>query len=376
MDGLTNAPFRAEHVGSFLRPERLKKARQQYAEGELSAEALWNIENEEITALVKKQKEAGLPVVTDGEFRRAWFHLDFMQEVEGAEFIKLDQGLVFSDNTETKAEGVKVVNKLAFRDHPVVREYEFLHSLKGEHAARVTVPSPSMFIFRTVTEEEKNVYQSEAELFSDLVQVYKDTIQALYEAGCRHLQFDDTTWSLFLGAEKDRDLVLSGGLLEARGLDPKETLEMFVNTVNEAIADKPEDMRIYMHVCRGNYKSTYASSGSYDAVSEYMFSKLNVDALLLEFDDERSGGFEPLKYVNRSDLQVVLGLITSKFPELEDAGLIKSRLQEAKKHVPLKQLGLSPQCGFASTEEGNILTEEEQWAKVRHVVSLAEDVWK
>ncbi|MFC5713079.1 5-methyltetrahydropteroyltriglutamate--homocysteine S-methyltransferase [Thalassorhabdus alkalitolerans] len=376
MSDTVKGPFRADHVGSFLRPERLKKDRLQRNRGEITAEELWEMENEEIKRLVDKQKEAGLKAVTDGEFRRAWFHLDFMKEVEGMEFVTLDKGLIFSGGTETKAEGAKVTGKLSFGDHPVVKEYKFLHSIKGDHEARITIPSPSMFIFRTVTDEEKKFYSSESELFADLVKVYKDAISALYDSGCRHLQFDDTTWSLFLEAEKDKDLVLSGGLLQARGLDPQETLELFVDTVNEAIADKPNDMTITMHVCRGNYKSTYASSGSYDAVSEIMFKKLNVDALFLEFDDERSGGFEPLSHVEREDFYVVLGLITSKFPELEDPDLIQNRIEEAGEYLRKEQLCLSPQCGFASTEEGNLLTEEEQWAKVRHVISIANDVWK
>ncbi|MFD1039603.1 5-methyltetrahydropteroyltriglutamate--homocysteine S-methyltransferase [Virgibacillus byunsanensis] len=369
------APFQADHVGSFLRPERIKQARLRKANGDITANDLWEIENEEIAKLVKKQKEVGLQSVTDGELRRAWFHLDFIQELVGVKFIELDTGLTFNGE-KTKAHSVKVVGKLDFDNHPVVEEYKYLHSVAGSHTAKMTIPSPSMLYFREIGEEEKEFYPSKEALFSDIAEVYKKTIKALYDAGCRYLQLDDTTWSLFLEQESRSDLVLSGGILKARGDDPKEISELFAKTINEAIVDKPEDMTITMHICRGNYKSTYAGSGSYDAVSKIIFGDLNVDGLFLEFDDERSGGFEPLHHVNRPDLKIVLGLITSKFGELEDPEQIKSRIEEAAKYVPLEQLCLSPQCGFASTEEGNILTEDEQWAKIRHVVEIAESVWK
>ncbi|RXY98856.1 5-methyltetrahydropteroyltriglutamate--homocysteine S-methyltransferase [Fictibacillus sp. S7] len=363
---LTKGPYKADHVGSFLRPERIKEARVLHQNGDITREQLRNIEDEEITRLVEKQKEAGLQAVTDGEFRRAWWHFDFLSQLEGVELYETNAGIQFN-GVQTKAHGIKVVGKLDFSDHPMLEDYKFLHDLAGDHVAKFTIPSPNMLFFRGTIDEK--VYPDKDEFFNDLIAVYQKAIQAFYDAGCRYLQLDDTAWAVFF-SEKGQEQIA------AKGYSIDELLERFTRAINESIAKKPEDMVITMHICRGNFKSSYTASGGYDNASEYIFGKLKVDGLFLEFDDERSGGFEPLRHVNRSDLQIVLGLITSKFGELEDPELIKERIREASQFVPLDQICLSPQCGFSSTEEGNLLTEEQQWEKIRHVVSIANDVWK
>ncbi|HWO95944.1 MAG TPA: 5-methyltetrahydropteroyltriglutamate--homocysteine S-methyltransferase [Bacillus sp. (in: firmicutes)] len=363
---IIKAPFRADHVGSFLRPERLKQARLQKQNGEITAEQLRQIEDEEIIRLVEKQKEAGLQAVTDGELRRAWWHFDFLAGLVGVELYEAESGIQFN-GVQTKAQGIKVTGKVDFDHHPMIEDYKFLHKIAGDHVAKFTIPSPNMLFFRGKVEE--SAYRDRDELFNDLVRAYQKAIQAFYDAGCRYLQLDDTSWAAFF-SEQGREQI------KARGQDPDEAARLSARAINESIANKPEDMIITMHICRGNFKSTYTASGGYDSVSEIIFGGLNVDGLFLEFDDERSGGFEPLRHVNRNDIQIVLGLITSKYGELESPENIKARIEEASQYVSLEQLCLSPQCGFASTEEGNLLTEEQQWEKVRHVIAIAQDVWK
>lgn len=358
-------PFYADHVGSFLRPERVKQARVRRENNEITAQQLRSIEDEEIISLVEKQKKAGLQAVTDGEMRRAWWHFDFLAGLDGVELYEPEQGIQFA-GVQTKPHGIKITGKVDFSNHPMISDYEFLHSIKGEHTAKFTIPSPNMLLFRGKIEE--GTYADDEVLIKDLTAAYQKAIQAFYDAGCRYLQLDDTAWAAFF-SDKGREQIAAGGR------DPDKLLPLFQRAVNESIANKPEDMIITMHICRGNFKSTYTASGGYDQAAEVIFGGLDVDGLFLEFDDERSGGFEPLKSVNRPDLKIVLGLITSKHGKLEDPELIKGRIQEAAKWVPLEQLCLSPQCGFASTEEGNLLTEEEQWAKVSHVVNIAGEVW-
>lgn len=360
------APFKADHVGSFLRPERLKQARMKKEKGEITAGQLKKIEDEEIIQLVEAQKRAGLQSVTDGEFRRKWWHFDFLAGFDGVEFVEADKGLQFN-GIQTKAHGIKVTGKIRFTSHYMIEHFEFLHSVAGDAAAKFTIPSPNMLFHRADFAE--GIYESDEELVADLIAAYQGVIQAFYDAGCRYLQIDDTSWASFF-SEKGRESIRS------KGKDPDKVAALCARAVNESIANKPQDLLVTMHICRGNFKSTHMSSGGYGALSEIIFGGLDVDGLFLEFDDERSGGFEPLRYVNRPDLTVVLGLITSKFGDLEDADLIKERIAEAAAYIPLEQLSLSPQCGFASTEEGNLLTEEQQWEKVRHVVEIAKDVWK
>ncbi|MFQ3543933.1 5-methyltetrahydropteroyltriglutamate--homocysteine S-methyltransferase [Halobacillus rhizosphaerae] len=362
----TMAPFKGDHVGSFLRPERIKKARISRDYGEISDYELKKIEDEEIIKLVEKQKQAGLQSITDGDLRRAWWHFDFLEGLIGVEGYETDSGIQF-EGVETKAHSVRVVGKIDFSDHPMIDHYKFLHSVVGEnHTPKFTIPSPNMLLARG--DINQTVYNTEEELLEDLTSAYQKAIQTFYEAGCRYLQLDDTSWAGFFSEE---------GLQKMRnkGQDPDKLRELFVQAVNDSISERPDDMVITMHICRGNFRSTYLASGDYEAVSDAIFGKLNVDGLFLEFDDERSGSFDPLRKVNRSDLHIVLGLITSKTGKLEDKEAIKKRIAEAADYVPYKQLCLSPQCGFASTEEGNLLSEEDQWAKIRHVVELSNEVW-
>jgi 5-methyltetrahydropteroyltriglutamate--homocysteine methyltransferase len=359
-------PFRADQVGSLLRSERIKKARLQKAAGDITAEQLRLIENEEITRIVEKQKEIGLQAVTDGEFRRAWWHFDFLENLDGVEGYDTESGIQFHQK-QTKSYAAKVKSKLDFTHHPMLEDYKFLHSIAGVHTAKMTIPSPSMLHFRG--EIEKSAYSDKEEFFHDLAQTYKKAIQAFYDAGCRYLQLDDTSWA-YLCSEEQKEQI------RTRGLDPDELSALYAKTINEAVADRPDDLRITMHICRGNFRSTWISSGGYEPVAETLFDNLDIDGFFLEYDSDRAGGFEPLRFVKRPDLQIVLGLVTSKFGELENPEDIKRRIDEASRFVDLNQLSLSPQCGFASTEEGNLLTEEQQWAKLRHVVEIAQDVWK
>ncbi|MCY9089729.1 5-methyltetrahydropteroyltriglutamate--homocysteine S-methyltransferase [Bacillus mojavensis] len=360
-------PFRADQVGSLLRSEPVKKARLQKAAGEMTAEQLRQIENDEIIRIVEKQKETGLSVVTDGEFRRAWWHFDFLENLDGVEPFTPEQGIQFH-NVQTKARGIKVTGDIDFSNHPMLEDYSFLHGIAGDATPKMTIPSPNMLFFRGRL--EKDAYKNDYALFQhDVSKAYKKAIQAFYDRGCRYLQLDDTAWAVFL-SEKGLKQV------EAFGTTPDELRQLFAKSINDAIADRPDDMTITMHICRGNFQSTWTAEGGYDAAAETIFDGLNLDGLFLEYDDSRSGGFEPLRYVKRTDLQLVLGLVTSKFGELEDPDDVKRRIEEASRYVSLDQLCLSPQCGFASTEEGNKLTEEQQWAKLRHVVEIANDVWK
>jgi len=363
---IIRAPFRADHVGSFLRPERLKKARAQKEHGEITAEQLRQIEDEEIAKLVEKQKEAGLQAVTDGELRRSWWHFDFLEGFDGVQGYTPEKGLQFS-GVETKKRGIKVIDKIKFSDHYMIEHFKFLKRVAGDTVAKFAIPSPNMLYFRGDFNE--GIYNSDEELMNDLIAAYQGVIQALYDEGLRYLQIDDTSWAIFF-SEAGR------ASMTEKGQDPEKVAALCARAINESIAKRPDDLLVTMHICRGNYQSTYMTSGSYEALSETIFGGLDVDGLFLEFDDERSGGFEPLRHVNRKDLYVVLGLITSKFGKLEDKEQVKRRIEEASKYVPLEQLCLSPQCGFASTEEGNKLTEDQQWDKVRHVLEIARDVWK
>ena len=248
----------------------------------------------------------------------------------------------------------------------MIEHFKFLQSIAGDAVAKFTIPSPNMLYFRGTLDTD--VYSRHEDFYEDLIVAYQGVIQALYDAGCRYLQLDDTAWSIFF-SDKGRNKLLPE--VRIYGLR-----QLFAKGINESIANKPDDLAVTMHICRGNFKSTFSYYGGYEDASEIIFSGLNVDGLFLEFDDERSGGFEPLRHINRPDLSIVLGLITSKFAELEDPEQIKARIEEATNYIPLDQICLSPQCGFASTEEGNSLTEEEQWAKIRHVVSIAKEVWK
>lgn len=361
------APFRGDHVGSFLRPERLKHARSQFTAGEITADELRRIEDEEIIKLVEKQKEADLQSITDGEFRRSWWHFDFLEGLTGVEGYDPDSGLNFV-GIEARNRSIRVTGKVDFNDgHPMLDHFRFLKKHVGpDHVAKMTIPSPNMLLLRGSIDPD--VYENIEALLPDLTQAYKKAIQAFYDMGCRYLQLDDTSWSTYL-SEKGRDAI------RQQGYEPEDMQKIAARAINESIADRPDDLLITMHICRGNYRSHYFAEGSYDAASKTIFGGLHVDGLFLEFDDDRSGGFESLKHVNRDDLSVVLGLITTKAGELEDKEKIKKRIAEASEYLPLSQLCLSPQCGFASTEEGNDISEEDQWKKIGHVLEITQEVW-
>nr|WP_106782703.1 5-methyltetrahydropteroyltriglutamate--homocysteine S-methyltransferase [Lysinibacillus timonensis] len=362
----TKSIFRADHVGSLLRSNAIKIARSQRAAGIISLEQLRNIEDEEIARIVGKQKEIGLHAVTDGEFRRAWWHFDFLENLVGVESYWAESGIQFQQQ-QTKSRGIKVTSKLDFGNHPMLEDFKYLHQVAGDHVAKFTIPSPSMLHFRG--EIDQSIYPDEEEFFDDLANAYKKGLQAFYDAGCRYLQLDDTSWG-YLCSDEQKEI------LRSKGKDPDYLIKKYLDTLNKAVTDRSDDFKITMHICRGNFRSTWISSGGYEPVAEQLFGHLNIDGFFLEYDNDRSGGFEPLRFVHRPDLNIVVGLITSKFGELEKKEQIIKRLEEAAKFVPINQLSLSPQCGFASTEEGNILTEEQQWAKLRHVVEIAEEVWK
>lgn len=365
-------PFRYDFVGSFLRPEKLKKARRQFDEGSIDYAALKKVEDEAVTELVAKTKELGYHVITDGEFRRATWHLDFMWGFEGIGHAPTKTGLPFHGEA-AMIDDTYIVGKIGLsKEHPFVDHFRFVKALEDENTvAKQTMPAPAQFLAqftmpfnRPATDE---VYSSDEELVDDIVAAYGKVIDDLYAAGCRNIQLDDCTWGMF--ADKI-GYTLYGTTKE--GIIDFQKSHKDIN--NRVIANAPSDMIINTHVCRGNFHSTYASEGAYDSVADILFGEENVNAYFLEFDDERSGGFAPLAKVS-GDKKVVLGLITTKSPLLENKELVINRIKEASKYIPLDRLYLSPQCGFASCEIGNKLTEEEQWNKLRLVKEIAEEVW-
>ena len=364
----TFTPYRAEVVGSYLRPAAIKQARKQFESGEISAAELRQVEDQQIRKVVAKQRECGLQVVTDGEFRRAWWHFDFFYGLDGVERYEAEQGIQFN-GVQTKAHGVKVTGKLGFSSHPMLDDFRFLQSISGDAVAKMTIPSPSVLHFRGGRKMiDETVYPDLNDYFDDLAQTYRDAIAAFYAAGCRYLQLDDTVWAYLCSDDQKRQI-------RERGDDPQQLAETYAHVLNKALEGKPDDLIIGLHVCRGNFRSTWISEGGYEPVAELLFGGVNIDAFFLEYDNERSGGFEPLRFIKPGKQQVVLGLITTKTGELETAESVEKRIAEAAHYVSLDQICLSPQCGFASTEEGNSLTEEQQWAKLQLVVDIAQRVW-
>lgn len=373
-NSVTNAPFRCDIVGSFLRPDVLKQARADFNAGIIDAAQLKTVEDVAIRDLVAKQKAAGLKVVTDGEFRRSYWHLDFMWGLQGIERRTSREGYMFHDE-ETTADTAVVTGSISGENHPFVEHFKFVQALAGDgHVARQTIPAPIQ-TFSEVTldrcdgqqESLRGVYATGEELADAIAAAYRQVIADLYAAGCRNIQFDDCTWGIYC----DTDFVAKTGM---QAVDIQKVSELGVALNNAAIEGAPEDLVINTHVCRGNYHSTYAFEGGYDPVAPYLFAHENVDAFYLEFDTPRAGGFEPLAHVAEGK-KVVLGLITSKQPGLEDKEVVKARIKEASKYVSLENLYLSPQCGFASCEIGNKLTEEEQWAKIALIQEIAAEVW-
>lgn len=367
-------PLKADHVGSLLRSAPIQSARKAYQQKEMTQAELTKVENIEIKKLVQKQIDIGLKAITDGEFRRLFWSHDFFVGLDGIEFIEVDRGIRFSDGVKTKPIAFEIVDKIKFNHHYMIEHFKFLKQTvdelgDGSQVAKFTIPAPSVIMYRYVNEREKVIYPDATDMFKDLARAYQEMVQALYEAGCRYLQFDDTTLTTFT------DPKFSTMMVETTGLALPELLHTIIETTNTALQDKPEDLTTTVHMCRGNFRSkSMHADGGYDYVAPF-FDQLNYDAFFLEYDDERSGGFEPLKDIKRRDVEIVLGLITSKTPTLEDVDYIKNRIQQASRFIPKENLALSPQCGFASTEEGNDLTVEQQWAKLSHVIKIAEDVW-
>ena len=366
------APFRLDHVGSFLRPERLKEARAKFNAGEITAEELERVENEEIIALIEKEKELGIQSVTDGEFRRAFWHLDFLENLDGVELVEVDHFSVQFKDKDVKPKTLRIVGKVDFsEEHPFVKHFKFLKEHAGDTPVKLTIPSPSMLHLITQVREKNYVpieryKDNEALFYDDVVAAYRKALQCFYDLGCRNIQLDDTSWGEFCALDKRE-------AYEARGFDLEQIARDYVDVLNRVIEWKPEDLVVNMHICRGNFRSTWFSSGGYEPVAKTLFGHCRVDGFFLEYDSDRAGDFTPLRYIKNQ--KVVLGLITSKSGDLEDKGEVIARIKEASQYVPLEQLCLSPQCGFSSTEEGNILTIEAQWDKLKLIDEIVHEVW-
>ena len=366
------APFRLDHVGSFLRPERLKEARAKFNDGEITVEELERVENEEIIALIEKEKELGLKSVTDGEFRRAFWHLDFLENLDGVELVEVDHFSVQFKDKDVKPKTLRIVGKVDFSEnHPFVKHFKFLKEHAGDTPVKLTIPSPSMLHLITQVREKNYVpieryKDNKAHFYDDVVEAYRKALQCFYDLGCRNIQLDDTSWGEFCALDKRE-------AYEARGFDLEKIARDYVDVLNRVIEWKPEDLVVNMHICRGNFRSTWFSSGGYEPVAKTLFGHCRVDGFFLEYDSDRAGDFTPLRYIK--DQKVVLGLITSKSGDLEDKDEVIARIKEASQYVPLEQLCLSPQCGFSSTEEGNILTIEAQWDKLKLIDEIVHEVW-
>jgi methionine synthase II (cobalamin-independent) len=362
----TKPPFRADHVGSLLRPAALKEARARRVSSEISATELTAIEDREIERIIRKQEEIGLQSITDGEFRRSWWHLDFLWGLDGVERYAMDRGITFA-GMQTRAEGARVVGKLGFSDHPMLDHFRFLKG-RTSRTPKMTLPAPSALYGRVGRDAiSPAVYPILDQFFIDLGAAYRKAVRAFADAGCRYLQIDE----VFIAMLCDPAYRAAQ---EGRGDDPQELAEVYADMINTAMSDIPADMTITMHLCRGNYRSTHMGSGAYDAVADVLFNRIKVHGYFMEYDTERAGGFEPLRLLPK-DRIAVLGLVTTKSGQLESKDEIKRRIDEAAKYADIDQLCLSPQCGFASTEEGNVLTEDEQWAKLAIIVEVADEVW-
>ena len=366
-------PFRYDYVGSFLRPEKLKKARADFEAGKITREQLKEVEDACILELVAKIKELGYHVITDGEFRRATWHLDFMWGFDGIEHKKTVDGNTTFDGEAAMIDDTFMVGKISLKNHPFVDHFKFVKALEDENTiAKQTVPSPAQFYAyftgAELLDTTLEIYGTEEAFAEDVIKSYGEFIDEIYAAGCRNLQFDDCVWGGLVNPK------LAVALTGRRGEALEEYKKVILALNNKVVEEAPADLTINTHVCRGNYHSTFFSSGAYDGVADLLFGEENVNAYYLEYDDERSGGFAPLAKIT-GNKKVVLVLVTTKTPKLEDKQSVIARIKEASKYVPLENLYLSPQCGFASCEIGNKLTEEEQWAKLKLVKEIAEEVW-
>ena len=360
-------PFRADHVGSLLRPQAIREAREKHAKGEIDAEALRAVEDEEIRRVIAKQESIGLKAVTDGEYRRAFWHLDFLERLGGVESYEGEQPPMFK-GVQHKPIMLRTVGKVGpTLDHPMIDHFRFVRD-NTNVVAKMTIPSPTSVHFRYGRPSiDADVYPDLDGFFEDLGTAYAAMVQAFYDAGCRYLQLDEVNMAYLC------DPVQRDGVRE-RGADPETLPATYARLMDAAIRNRPADMTVTTHLCRGNFQSTFVASGGYEPVAEILLNDISLDGYFMEYDTDRAGGFEPLRFTPKGKT-VVLGLVTSKTGEMEDRDLIKRRIDEAAKFVPLDQLALSPQCGFSSTEEGNVLTEDDQWRKLEMIVEVAQDVW-
>ena len=363
----TKPPFRADHVGSLLRPAALKQARAKRERGEITAEELKTIEDREIEAVIRKQEEAGLRSVTDGEFRRAFWNYDFLGQLDGVEAYLGERKIKFQ-GPQPKPMMLRVIGKLGgYRAHPMIEHFKFV-AAHAKATPKMTIPSPSSLHFRYGRDAVPvEIYPDMDDFYRDLGEGYRKALRAFSDAGCRYLQLDEVNFT-YLCDPKLRAFVAN------RGEDPETLPHVYARMINAALSDVAPDVTRAMHLCRGNFQSTFVASGGYEPVAEILFNEINIDAYFMEYDSDRAGGFAPLRFVPKGKM-VVLGLVTSKSGTLESKDELKRRIDQAARFIDLDQLCLSPQCGFASTEEGNILAEDEQWAKLRRIVEVADEVW-
>ena len=359
-------PFRADMVGSLLRTAPLKDAREKFKAGEIDAAALKAVEDAEIVKIIRKQEEIGLNGITDGEFRRAYWHFDFLEQLDGVTSIDGDSGMNFKGGVGVP-KALRITGKVGYSGHPMVDHFRFVKA-NTSRTAKMTIPGPSMLHYRGGRKMMNvGVYPDMDGFYSDVGNAYAKAVADFYAAGCRYLQLDDISFAYLCDPEQRQ-------MLKDRGDDPEKQPDIYAGMVRTALANKPADLAITMHLCRGNFRSTFIASGGYEPVAEVLFNAMPVDGYFMEWDTDRAGGFEPLRFLPKGK-HVVLGLVTSKTGTLEKKDDIRRRIDEATKYVSLDQLCLSPQCGFASTQEGNTLAEEEQWAKLRMIVELAQEVW-
>jgi methionine synthase II (cobalamin-independent) len=363
----TKPPFRADHVGSLLRSVALKDARGKRGKGEITPEQLKAVEDREIETLIKKQEAAGLKSITDGEYRRASWQTDFLVALDGVESYRGERKFKFQ-GAQPRPILLRINKKLGgYVPHPMIEHFKFVQA-HTKVMPKMTIPSPSTLHFRYGREAvPEAIYPSMDEFYRDLGTTFRKAVRGFADAGCRYLQLDEVNFTYLCDPELRKQVT-------ARGDDPDKLPMVYADMINAAISDIPGDMTISMHLCRGNFRSTFVASGGYEPVAEILFNTINVHGYFMEYDTARAGGFEPLRFVPRGKT-VVLGLVTTKSGQLESRDELKRRIEEASKYVDIDQLALSPQCGFASTEEGNLLAEEEQWAKLRMIVELADEVW-
>jgi 5-methyltetrahydropteroyltriglutamate--homocysteine methyltransferase len=364
----TRPPFRADHVGSLLRPPALREARAAHTAGTLSAAELRAIEDRHIREVIREQEAIGLRAATDGEYRRAYWHYDFVSRLAGTELYVPEQKVEFKGGVKLP-HMLRVTGRIAWKEPVFVDDYRFVAGNVTSAVAKQTIPAPSVVHFRGGRQSiDRTVYPDLGGFFADLATTYHDAVQTFAAAGCRYLQIDEVNIAYLCDPEQ-----IAG--LKARGDYVEGLLQIYADMINEAIAGRPADMTVTMHLCRGNFRSTFVATGGYEPVAEVLFNQIGVDGYFLEYDTDRAGGFEPLRFVPRGPKIVVLGLITSKTGELESQDDLKRRIEAASRYLPLEQLALSPQCGFASTEHGNLLTEEAQWRKLERCVEVAREVW-